>query len=523
MIKKILSLILLLIAGRTICVPILGGDIQYTYQGNGVYKITAKMYRDCRGLPFTSILGTAYAGSSGSQSCGTQTLTFTRVAINNVSQFCSTATNPCKLTNQADGEGVEEHIYETTLDVTKTPYSTWIANGCCDLTFAAGLCCRNPASNSMGGDNLWVKCSMNVCNLSKTKFNYNSSPVFTNIPIVYACCSSPYIYNQGSIDTTDFDSISYKMVSGLTSLPNGTGTYNSPYSAKYPMKPYCIPTTSVSCTPKPTAKPPIGFHLDTSNGNLTFTPIKCDELGFVVIEVNEYRKDTSGNWVIVGNSRRDMQIVVKDNCGYNNSPTVSGSFSNKVFEGDKICFTVKSADETYTPHQTTPDTTLLTWNQGIPSTNCTFTVTNPSAREKEAEFCWQTKVGDAKDVAYYFTATANDQHCSRPSLSTRAFRIKVEPKATASLVDKGVLIKEMFVIQPNPNDGKFAVILRDKTIAVDKILLLDLTGKTIESISKPIDLSTGVEINSTKLSAGIYFLQLQSENKVYRQKFVVAN
>ncbi|MBK7695568.1 MAG: hypothetical protein IPI30_14970, partial [Saprospiraceae bacterium] len=68
----------------------------------------------------------------------------------------------------------------------------------------------------------------------------------------------------------------------------------------------------------------------------------------------------------------------------------------------------------------------MKWNGGILAT---FKVKNPKDREKEAEFCWQTRLGQASDVAYQFTVTATDDHCPKPSQSIRGFKVKVNPRA----------------------------------------------------------------------------------------------
>ena len=107
-----------------------------------------------------------------------------------------------------------------------------------------------------------------------------------------------------------------------------------------------------------------------------------------------------------------------------------GPYNNKVCEGDKICFNIDGKDETFTPHQIIPDTVTLTWNGAI--SGATFTILNPNDREKTAQFCWQTKVGQARDASYNFTVTATDNHCPKPAVSIRGFKIRVCPRAKAN-------------------------------------------------------------------------------------------
>ncbi|MFZ9970918.1 MAG: hypothetical protein ACO3GK_06390, partial [Bacteroidia bacterium] len=112
------------------------------------------------------------------------------------------------------------------------------------------------------------------------------------------------------MDTVDYDSISYRLAPALASIPNTSVNYSSPFSYQYPVTPYCIPPTTIKCTPNTKTKPPRGTFFDTGQGDFIFTPTKCDEVAVLVVEMTEWRKDTAGVWRWVGKTRRDIQIVV---------------------------------------------------------------------------------------------------------------------------------------------------------------------------------------------------------------------
>jgi gliding motility-associated-like protein len=409
----------------------MGADMSYKCLGNGKYKITAKIYRDCRGISFNSPSFLAYGGVNGGNGCGSYNMSISRTGIRDVTPRCSTASKPCNPQNTyGTGEGIEEHTYEVTVDFTKSPLSNFVGkSSCCEVSFAIGQCCRNGAiTTGPSGNDFWTTCMINICNIKKTTNKCNSSPQLSNEPIGFLCCNQAYYFNNGAIDTVDFDSFSYKLVPGLRSLPSGSVNYSSPFDYKYFMTPYCIPPTTIKCTPNPKTKPPRGMYFDTGTGDLIFTPTKCDEVGICAIEITEWRKDSAtGSYLVIGKTRRDMQLIVKDDCGYNKAPTITGPVSNKVCEGEQICFTIKGEDETFSPYQTVPDTVQMKWNKGIPG--ATFTIKNPTAREKEAEFCWTPAVGMASDVAYSFTVTATDDHCPKPSQAIRGFKVRVNPRA----------------------------------------------------------------------------------------------
>jgi hypothetical protein len=408
-----------------------GAEITYRCLGSGKYKIIAKVYRDCRGISFNSPTFRVFAGTNGGDACGGTALSFTRTGIKSITPICSTGTAPCIPANTfGTGEGIEEHIYETTVDFTVSPLSGYVGNSnCCEVTFAVGQCCRNGAITTGPANNdYWATCMLNICNIDKTTKKCNSAPDYTLPPYMFLCCNQVYRYNNGITDTVDFDSINVKFASGLGGLPKTSITYSSPFSARYPLTPYCIPPGSVSCAPNILTNPPRGLYINEANGDIVFTPTKCDEYSVVVVEATEYRKDSAtGAYLMIGKSRRDVNMMVTSSCDVNKSPTIDGPSLVRVCEGEKVCFKINSYDETYTPNQTIPDTLLLTWNKTIP--RATFTILNPKLREKTAEFCWQTRTGDVKEIPYHFTVTANDQHCSKPAIAAKGFQVLVTPRA----------------------------------------------------------------------------------------------
>lgn len=432
--KRLLLLLSFLLTFFTVqATHMMGADISYQCLGNGKYKIIAKVYRDCRGVPMGTVSFGAFAGTNGGNGCGQYVLGgLSRVSIKDISSRCSTASSPCSPSNTTTGnKGVEEHTFEATVDFNTSPLNNFVNKStCCEVTFYVNECCRNSGiTTGQANQNFYATATINICNLQKMKNKCNNSPQLSNPPIAFICCSQPWYYNNGAIDTVNYDSISYRLVPGLQGLPNNSVTYSSPYSYKIPMTPFCIPPTSISCAPNPSSKPPRGFYFDTTNGDIIVTPIKCDESAVIAIEQTEWRKDTLGVLRWVGKTRRDMQIWVRDDCGYNKTPVIGGPYSHKVCEGDRICFKIKITDEQFLPNQTIPDTVLAKWNKGIPG--ATFEVVDPKAREKDYEFCWTPAIGMASDVSYSFTVTATDQHCEPPAIAIRSFKIKVNPKPTS--------------------------------------------------------------------------------------------
>ena len=482
---------------------LMGSDMSYQYLGNNKYKITIKFYRDCRGLALDAISFGAFAGKNGSNTCGNSTLTTpTLVSIKDISPKCSTSVSPCTPANTyGTGKGIEEHTFVSIVDFNTSPLNGYVNNSsCCDVTFYVNQCCRNGAiTTGSAGNDFYTTCSINLCNIQKTKIKYNSSPQLSNSPVGFLCCNIPWYNNYGAIDTVDFDSISYKLVDGIKNIPNDPISYTSPFSSKYPMTPFCTNGT-ITCIPQPNANPPKGFFFDQTNGSIITTPTKCDEVPVIVIELTEWRKDSStGNWIAIGKTRRDMQFWVLSDCSNNYPPVINGTSDTTVIEGNKICYKIKITDETAT--SAVPDSVIGTWNHGI--YGASFNVVDSNAREKEYEFCWQTKMGQAKDFSYMFTVTATDQHCSPPAISSKAFKIKVVTQPSSNSKNLNNFSIKLY---PNPVHSAFNIQGNHK---IGKIQVFDAVGNLVYS---QLINQINAKINLSHLNKGSYFIKVYNQN-----------
>ncbi|MDI1233295.1 MAG: hypothetical protein PSX81_03315, partial [bacterium] len=401
----------------------MGSDVSYVCISPGKYKITAKVYRDCRGIPLNSPAINAFSPSCGSSVA----ISYTRTEINDITPTCIGTPGPCNPENTTVGaEGIEEHVFEGIVDFNTAPYDAFIKNGCCKIYFSVEQCCRNSAITTLTQGNLYTEAMLDLCNI---KGKCNTSPQLTIPPVAYICCNMPFTFNNGASEIIDGDSLSYSLANPLKGH-NDNESYQGTFTPTIPMTPFCLPPGVINCKALPNAKPPRGLYFDRNTGDIIFTPSKCDEVGVIVIQIDEYRKDSaSGKYLLIGVTRRDMQLVVTK-CADNNPPQIPTNNKQTICEGEKLCFTIQSRD-TRTINATRDDTTQLSWNYGIPG--ATFKVIDPTAREKAAEFCWQTKIGDARDYAYQFTVTAVDDNCNpAPAKINKGFLVAVKAKATAN-------------------------------------------------------------------------------------------
>ncbi|MBI3235802.1 MAG: hypothetical protein HYZ42_17490, partial [Bacteroidetes bacterium] len=257
----------------------------------------------------------------------------------------------------------------------------------------------------------------------------NNSPVLSNDPVAILCQGNCVCMNNGARDTSDFDSISYHLAPSLTAW-NTPVLYNGNFGSTKPISFLGFPTIK----PNP-SKPCSGFVLDSVTGDLCFTPTK-QEIAILAIQFKEWRKDKkTGKMVVIGTTRRDIQIIVMANCS-NKPPSIKGPFSQIVCSGEEACFTdmeVNDPDTVKINNQSSQkDSVRVKWNNGIPKANFSKYW---SGKNEYWNLCWQTTDADAPNNApktYFFNITAFDDACPIYGQISRNFSITVKPSPGAT-------------------------------------------------------------------------------------------
>lgn len=420
--KVILLLILLSGAAQTAsaCDVINGSDIKFIHISRYKYHVKFILYHQC-----VCKLGIM---PKFTISCDQYSFTFVppRTKIRDITPVCSNGQPPCSNSGYSGTRyGIEEHIFEDTIDFESSPYNAILNGNCCEVKFRVaqpwGLVGTTTATTTYGGEAM-----LNLCT-SGTKGN--NTPTLSTIPMSFMCCNQPFTFNNGVFDAIDSDSLTFELDEPLSSS-FGPVSWIAPLNKDIPLTPYCPPNPgTVNCRALPNAKPPRGFYFDKETGDMVLTPTKCDESGPVAIRVTEYRRDSASKKMVrVGYVRRDIYVTVVT-CSDNNPPYIEANNKWSVCEGNKLCFRIKGKDDPFLPKQTVPDTVDMTWNYAIKG--ATFRILDTASREKEAEFCWTPKIGDARNQAYSFAVTAKDDACPRPAYTIKGFNIKVNPKARA--------------------------------------------------------------------------------------------
>jgi hypothetical protein len=384
-----------------------GGEIYYRLVSGKKYLVTAHIYRQCDKAPLAGLDGFVIADTFRIP------MNFVRTNIQRINDTCG---DPCNIKNAVSRKGFEKHTFEDTVDFNQGPYQVIKSQQICEVRFAIHQQLRDPniMTHNVGTGMFYLDAMVNIC----LSFQKVHSPVFSFDPKLIYACNQPVWYTPGPMDTMDFDSMSFALDTPMIDRHKPV-TYNAPFNVLIPMTPYCPPNPGIiNCRALPNAKPPRGFYFDPELCQMGVTATKCDEVATVKFRACEWRRDSSGKFVMIGYVCREMLARVtqqKDN----NPPYFIGSTKKAVCNGNTICFNIETKDEPFLPKQTVPDTVTLLWNYGLPTAK--FNILNPSEREKTAQFCWPSSATNTG--TYIFSTMAYDKVCNH-SLTSSGYLIR---------------------------------------------------------------------------------------------------
>jgi len=245
----------------------------------------------------------------------------------------------------------------------------------------------------------------------------NSSPIFTNDPVGIICAGQDFVFNNGALDSTDGDSLSFELAPAMRSQTN-QANYVGSYSYTKPLTFLGFPNANTSL--------PGGFHVDPVTGDLAFRPTQANQIAVIVIKVTEWRR-VGGALVKVGETRRDMQFIIIP-CPNNDVPKIDPPYTVLACAGQQVCVDIVTSDVN------TNDTVRISWNKGI--RGATFTNNNGSVKHASGKVCWTPTNNDISNIPYTFTVTAKDNACPVTGQSINSFSIFVRETPEASISTK---------------------------------------------------------------------------------------
>ncbi len=340
----------------------MGADLTYTCLGGNTYRIRLSFYRDCIGINAPTSAYITITSASCGQSLGVTCYPIPGTGVQ-ITPLCPSALSTC---NGGTFTGIQEWIYE---GIVTLPMQ------CPDWVFSYNLCCRNAAINTItnpGTSTFYIYATLN-----NTITPCNSSPVFSNKPVPFACLGQQFCFNHGTFDA-DGDSLAFQLMTPMQTAVT-TVNYIPPYNATQPLN----------------SVPPVQFN--PSTGDICMVPQQL-QVTVMAVLVKEYR-----NGVLIGTVERDIQITVIA-CN-NQLPTLTGingtnQYSATICANQPYCFNIFSSDPD--PGQNV----FVSWDGGIPGG--TFTTT--TAQYPTATFCW-TPTDAHVGSQHCFTAMVQDNAC----------------------------------------------------------------------------------------------------------------
>lgn len=341
----------------------MGADLTYECVGGNSYKIRVSFYRDCIGINAPANV----VANINSASCGfsfTKTLTPIPGTGQEITPLCPSAVSTC---NGGVFTGIQEWVYE---GIVTLPAQ------CTDWTFSYNLCCRNNAINTITtptSSTFYIYATLN-----NTISPCNTSPVFSNKPVPFACLGQQFCFNHGATDA-DGDSLVYQLITPKQSATSNVN-YVAPFSATNPL----------------TSNPAVQFN--TATGDICMTPQQLDVTVMAVL-VKEYR-----NGVLIGTVERDIQVTVI-NCN-NNLPTLTGINGTNVFSAT-ICANQPYCFNIYSNDPDAGQNVFLSYDNSIGGA----TFSSAGSPHPTGTFCWTPTDADISATPHCFTVKVNDDAC----------------------------------------------------------------------------------------------------------------
>ena len=456
--KIILLLVLISFFGiqRSQASHFAGSDLTYTCLGGNTYLITLTFYRDCSGISEPTSVPVTFTCSSNNAFNFTSTLNKTPGTGQEITPSCSATPTFCA---GGTAYGIREYVYQGT--VTMAPCNSW------EMSYTS--CCRNPISTVNGSSGWYITAMLN--NLAAP---CNSSPTFTNIPIVVANNNQFLTYNHGAVDPNG-DSLAYSF---FTPKSNSTSTvtYLTPYDSANFL------SSSIPIT------------IDPNTGQIAFKPNQS-LITVTGVKVEDWRT-INGTATLIGTVYRDIQLKVYN--ATNANPTLAGMrfigqhgyspldtiYNTTVFATDPVYFSISGFDpDTFNPaYSAHPERFSIVWNNSAIPQSSVFTHAN-GTDSAWAEFNWIPNINDYSVIPYCISATITDEACPYKGKQIYSYCITVGTPPPLHLGD-------------------------DTTICINNVLTLDGGVGDFTFQWSTGDTSRYLQVNANMLGAGMHNISL---------------
>lgn len=465
--KLVLGLFLLLSTmGMVKADHILGGDITYTHLKDLKYQVKVTIFRDCGECMLDGRGGGGngkdcggfdlFLYTSESSDCGRSLVTkvdLTKVTFQSILNTCPGVRSQCSSVPNF-GYGIEAHYFLGEVD-----FSDYKEFNNCGMELFVQMSLRKSDLTNVSGTNTF--CTYSYIN----PWIAHNSPQFNNRPSLLLNCNRTFSESVLESFSAD-DSIEVKMGIPVKSRSDKL-TYNVGYGKDRPLKVYC--NGSETCPADPTTSPATGFYINSSTGQVVFTPVNCSEKAVVAYDVTKWIQDTNGKWIIVSMVRRDVQYTV-DKISGNNPPVISSKVPDVLSScvGTSNSITISATDaRTQTPNGPAPsDTVRFKILGSVPGLSYKLVETD-NAPFYELSLTWSPTVSNLNEDRY-IVVRAYDNACPLNAYDEQI--IKLETKANPDLLSNVRLLDcgniEITDLGSSKGNWKYMVVNLDKKTAL---------------------------------------------------------
>lgn len=236
----------------------------------------------------------------------------------------------------------------------------------------------------------------------------NNSPVLLVPPIDQGCTGVKFEHNPGAYDP-DGDSLSYELVTPFSDRDETVIGY------KPPNDPSFYGGLDYQHANEAGNNPPT-FNINSTTGLITWdAPGAVGEYNIAFI-VREWRK-VGGIWVKMGFVRRDMQIIITDDCK-NNRPMLVIPNDTCVVAGSKLDATIYGTDPDNDDVKIEAFSEIFSYGPALsPATYTPNPPTyQPSSPPAELHFDWTTTCEHVKEQPYQVVFKISDNPAMGPKL-----------------------------------------------------------------------------------------------------------
>lgn len=426
---------------------ILGAEITYKHIEVNKYKFFLTVYRDCNECKFNAngggtstincndISSLMIRGSEGTNysHIDLSSIELVRKEVVDVTNTCISAVSKCK-PNSSINYGFEKHLFEGEFD-----FSNLLAQNYCMFDVSISISSRNIKINTTTAEqNFYNYASLVLC--SNTK---NKSVQYTNTPNFLYSTNQSYYLSSGVVNP-DNDSLSFKLkpakINRLANVSYASGrNYNEPFSY------FCLNSLN-SCGANTNTLPYQGFYISNQTGDIAFTPIVNNQGGVIVIECEEWKKNSNGSYFLAGITRRDIYAeTVNSN---NNLPIINVSQSNiSLCSGEFKVIDIETID---LPFNTSvfDDVTLSLKENNI---NASLELM-PSTSNGIKRYFLKIEGNSTNIGKHLITIEARDNQCPINALTSRTIVVDIKELPQLS-IQKSVKNCGELTLQPTVNSS----------------------------------------------------------------------